>query len=85
MAEKPLVYGSKFRSTSTLGPIFENHPFCPSLKHTLMNDVDFPLKDLTPEKMTKGIIDAIEFGNHKGIGNNPDLLESSMRDKVSQG
>ena len=77
--------GSEFRPTSTLNHIFKNHPLWKRLSTQLNHGADSPLEDLDQESKIQDLNDALEFGNHKGIDDNPDLFKSMMDGDVTRG
>ena len=80
-----LKYGSEFRSSDTLSQIFRNHPLWPRLSSQLDKGANSPLEDLDFESRQQDLQEALEFGNHKGADENPDLFEKMMKDDVTNG
>lgn len=80
-----LKYGSEFRSSDTLSQIFKNHPLWPRLSSQLDKGANSPLEDLDFESRQQDLQEALEFGNHKGADENPDLFEKMMKDDVTNG
>ena len=77
--------GSEFRSVSTLDLIFSNHPLWPRLSSQLKHGADFPLDELDLETRKRDLQEALDFGNHKGADNNPELFEKMMNEDVIHG
>jgi hypothetical protein len=70
----PMGYGSEFRKPDVLQPLLSMHPLWLKLEDILTNGVQYPLKPLEEELRVKDLKLALEFGNHKGALNKPDLL-----------
>ena len=81
----PLSYGSEFRSPETLSPLFENHPLWSRFKSILAEGVKFPLEPLSNDLRKQDLLEAIEYGNHKGASENPELLEELIKEDVTLG
>lgn len=73
-----LQYGLDFCPAHVLVTLFRNHPLWPRLRKTFSDGVDFPLKELPNEARKQDLLDAIEFGNHKGAIKNAELLEPKL-------
>ena len=80
-----LSYGSEFRETKLLELIFSRHPLWKRMKQLLEKGACYPLEDLENENRKKDLQDALEFGNHKGVSNNPELFEETMKEEVENG
>jgi hypothetical protein len=83
--DSKLKFGSEFRDTKTLEPLFQKHPLWHRLKEQLDNGASFPLEELTTEERKLDVIEALEFGNHKGADNNEDLFKEMMQSDVDHG
>lgn len=80
-----LSYGSEFKDVETLSLIFKNHPLWNKLSNHLRNGCSYPMKTLDKERCRKDLIEAYEFGNHKGVENNKKLFQSMMDKEVQYG
>lgn len=69
-----IAYGSEFRKPDVLRPLLSMHPLWPKLEDILTNGAQYPLEPLEEELRVKDLKLALEFGNHKGASNKPDLL-----------
>lgn len=84
-SNSPLGYGSEFRSAATLRPLLRLHPLWDRLERILQQGVDFPLEELPNDVRKRDLLEAIEFGNHKGAIKNSQLLEEKLRVEVEHG
>ena len=80
-----LGYGSEFRDPTLLNLIFKKHPLWPRLKSQLENGAHFPLKPLSLDDRKLDLMEALDFGNHKGVSENPELFEKMMKNDVDYG
>jgi hypothetical protein len=80
-----LKFGSEFRPKEVLEPLLRHHPLWPRLKSQLANGADFPLDELTIEKRKEDAMEALKFGNHKGVDENEDLFKDMMKGDVDFG
>ena len=71
----PSGYGSEFRSTKTLKQVFGLHPNWSRMKRILEVGSDWLMADLDFESKTLDVKEALEFGNHKGATEKPELLK----------
>lgn len=81
----PMYYGSEFRQTSVLEPLLVLHPNWTHLKSILENGSDWHLEELDEEKRMSDLLEALEFGNHKGASEQPDLLRKLLLKDVLYG
>lgn len=84
-ANSPLGYGSEFRSTSVLQPVFGAHPNWSHLKQILLNGSHWDLEELDEENRVSDLEEALAFGNHKGAIKQPDLLKNLVNKDVKYG
>ena len=80
-----LYYGSEFRPPEILEPLLKHHPLWPRLSDQLNNGAFFPLNELSEEERIQDLNEALEFGNHKGADDNPELFEKMMKADVDAG
>ena len=80
-----LGYGSEFRPVKILEPLLYCHPLWPRLVDQFKNGVSYPLEDLDDEERLKDLVEALQFGNHKGVDENEDLFEEMMNTDVIHG
>ena len=73
-----LNYGSEFKPVELLNLIFSNHPLWSRLESHPTSGCNYPLNDLTKEKEKQDLLEALEFRNHKGVKENPDLFKKKM-------
>ena len=83
--DSPLGYGSEFRSSTDLKPIFHLHPLWPRLKSILDNGFSFPLEPLSAEIRRKDLLEGIKFGNHKGSAKHKSVLNTLVEKDVKYG
>lgn len=82
----PLGYGSEFRPTSILRPIFQWHLNWSQLHLLLTNWSIWPLDELDKEKRKQeDVEDALTFSNHKGATSQPELLWSLTKKDIKNG
>ena len=84
-ANTPMYYGSEFRETQVLEPLLVRHPNWSHLKSILENGSDWNLEDLDEEKRKSDLLEALEFGNHKGASEQPELLKELLSKDVDYG
>ena len=80
-----LGYGSEFRDPDILELIFTHHPLWKRLKSQLKSGSHFPLQELSTDERKLDLMEALEFGNHKGVSENPDLFEKMMKNDIDYG
>ena len=81
----PMSYGSEFRPPETLELVFGNHPNWERLRCILSNGSKFPLSELDFQSRASDLEEALEFGNHKGAEQQPDLLEKLVKKDIIHG
>lgn len=81
----PMGYGSEFRKPDVLRPLLSMHPLWPKLEDILTNGAQYPLEPLEEELRVKDLKLALEFGNHKGASNKPDLLVELVKKDITYG
>jgi len=81
----PLGYGSEFRPIETLEKVFGLHPNWKRMKDILAHGSKWPLEDLDFEARALDLQEALEFGNHKGATEKPQLLEELVTKDVIHG
>ena len=81
----PMYYGSEFRETKLLEPLLVRHPNWSHLKSILENGSDWNLEDLDEEQRKADLLEALEFGNHKGASEQPELLKELLLKDVAYG
>ena len=80
-----LAYGSEFKDVKLLEMIFKNHPLWPKMKIHLSSGSSYPLTNLDPEKQKEDLIEALDFGNHKGVDKHDELFNEIMEEEVRRG
>jgi hypothetical protein len=80
-----IAYGSEFRKRDVLRPLLSMHPLWPKLEDILTNGAQYPLEPLEEELRVKDLKLALEFGNHKGASNKPDLLVELVKKDITYG
>ena len=80
-----LGFGSEFKDASILHLIFKNHPLWSKMSSHISNGCSYPLEHLEKEKERQDVIEAFEFGNHKGIQINKDLFTEMMNEEIRRG
>ena len=84
-ADTPMYYGSEFRETSVLEPLLSKHPNWSHLKSILENGSNWKLEELDEEKRISDLLEALDFGNHKGASKQPELLKELLTKDVKYG
>ena len=64
-AFSPISYGSEFKDSSLLEPIFSKHPHWLKMKNILDNGSSFPLEEISDQDRLGDLQGAIAKGNHK--------------------
>ena len=77
--DSPLSYGSEFRATEILEPIFFQHPHWNRMKLILQNSSSWPMEDLPLQEKSNDLQEALAFGNHKGAASNPEVLRDLVK------
>ena len=80
-----LRYGSEFKSTELLELIFKKHPLWNKMKNQLTTGCSYPMTEISKEAERQDLVEAIEFGNHKGVEENQELFETIMNEEVKKG
>ena len=80
-----LGYGSEFRSSSTLEPLFHSHCLWPKMQTILKSGAIFPLDPIDESSRKLDLDEALKMGNHKGAIKQPQILENLMADDVHRG
>ena len=81
----PLGYGSEFRKTETLRPLFGKHPNWSRMNRILENGSNWPLSELANDARASDLEEALTFGNHKGAEEKPDLLRKLVEKDITHG
>lgn len=84
-AGSPMSYGSEFRPVAHIEQIFSRHPNWQRLKSILECGSDWKLEELSEEERVSDLVEALEFGNHKGATMKPDLLKELVLKDVQYG
>ena len=84
-SDSPVGYGSEFRPTSVLAPIFRHHPNWERMCSILSHGSDWPLTPLAKETRAADLEEARNFGNHKGAEAQPDLLRTLNQKDIIHG
>ena len=80
-----LSYGSEFRSSSLLEKVFKFHPLWPQFKDILDNGVKFPLNPISSDIRKKDLLEALKFGNHKGVSKFRKIFDKLIKKDVIHG
>jgi hypothetical protein len=78
-------YGSEFKPTSDLEPLFHHHPRWNDLKERLDNGVTFHLKPLDEDIRQQDLSASYQRGNHKSAEKNEEHLASAMIKEIKKG
>jgi hypothetical protein len=81
----PLAMGSEFRPVEVLSKMYSGHPIWNRMVPVLTNGSSWPLESISEEMRMKDVKEAIEFGNHKGAKDMPELLASLVSKDVKYG
>ena len=77
--------GSKFRPVPILEPLLKHHPLWHRLKRHLLHGIDFPLHPLSTQSRKRDLLDALQFGNHKGVAKFPTFYRDLNTDDIQHG
>ena len=80
-----LQYGSEFCPIKSLEPLLKNHPLWPRLRISLSTGVEFLLEPTTTEQKLGDVVEALDFGNHKGAQKYKEFFEKCLEDDVTHG
>jgi hypothetical protein len=80
-----LGYGSEFRPTEILEPLFQSHCLWPNMKSILDDGAAFPLEPINEDLRKLDLTEALAMGNHKGATKEPQILENLMKEDVFRG
>ena len=80
-----LQSGSEFRPLNSIRLLLQLHPLWPRLSTSLDKGVDFPLTELSKEKRTEDVAEALKFCNHKGVTKYPKFFEACLDEDVKKG
>ncbi len=78
----PLGYGSEFRPPQTLRRIFKHHPLWERMGRLLIKGFKWPLTEISKSNRIADLTNALQFGNHKGASQKPDLLKKLISDDI---
>jgi hypothetical protein len=78
----PLGYGSEFRPPQTLRRIFKHHPLWERMERLLIEGSKKPLTEISESNRIADLTNALQFGNHKGASQKPDLLKKLILDDI---
>ena len=82
----PTSFGSEFRDTATLAPLYGTHPGWPKLKSILENGSSFPMEEIDDETRLADLKIALERGNHKSAkGEKAKILVEKTTKEISMG
>jgi hypothetical protein len=76
-----LGYGSEFKPPQTLRRIFKHHPLWERMERLLIEGSKWPLMQISKSNRIADLTDALQFGNHKGVSQKPDLLKKLISDE----
>ena len=77
-----MTYGSEFRPTTILAPLFGRHHLWPRVCEYLTNGVDHPLRPISEEERLRDLRLALKRGNHKSAMDEMVRLKTMLRDEV---
>ena len=83
--DSPLSMGSEFRPPEVLQAIYGGHPIWERMVSLLKNGSTWPLDPIDEELRKSDLHEALEFGNHKGAKQNPELLLELVSKDVKHG
>ena len=81
----PLGYGSEFRPTEVIKKVFLFHPNWNRMEKILLHGSSWTLDDLDEEEKLSDLKEALEFGNHKGATEKPELLRQLVKKDITHG
>ncbi len=77
-----LGYGSEFRPSQTLRRIFKHHPLWERMERLLIVGSKWPLTEISKSDRIADLTNALQFRNHKGASQKPDLLKKLILDYI---
>ena len=83
--DSPLSMGSEFRPLDVLQTIYGRHPIWERMVSLLKNGSTWPLDPIDEGLRQSDLQEALEFGNHKGAKQNPELLLELVSKDVKHG
>ena len=83
--KSPLGYGSEFRPTEVIKKVFHSHPNWDRMEKILLYGSSWTLEDLDEEEKLSDLKEALEFGNHKGATEKPELLRELVEKDITHG
>ena len=83
--DSPLSMGSEFRPLDVLQAIYGRHPIWERMVSLLKNGSTWPLDPIDEGLRQSDLQEALEFGNHKGEKQNPELLLELVSKDVKHG
>ncbi len=82
----PISYGSEFKPTTVLEPLFHNHPGWPRMKRILQEGSDYHLEPIDEAVRLEDLKGRLEYGNHKSAqGARAEILAAKMEKEVVRG
>ena len=81
----PPRYGSEFKYIEVLEPLLRKHPLWNNLRTHLKYGVEFPLDRTTRQEKYQDVLEALKFGNHKGVKNFKSLFVENITKDVEHG
>ncbi len=81
----PLGYGSEFRPPQKLRRIFKHHPLWERMECLLIERSKWPLTEINKSNRIADLTNALQFGNHKGASQKPDLLKKLISNDICYG
>jgi hypothetical protein len=77
--------GSEFKTLDVLKAIYGRHPVWERMASLLEDGSTWPLDPIDEELRKSDLREALEFGNHKGAKQNPNLLLELVSKDVEHG
>jgi hypothetical protein len=81
----PLGYGSEFRLPKTLMKIFKHCHLWGRMERLLIEGSKWSLTQISKSNRIADLTEALQFGNHKGASQKPDLLKKLISDDIRYG
>jgi hypothetical protein len=81
----PLNFGSEFRDTAVLAPLFRYHPNWPRAANIINHGSHFQAEPLPPKQRLEHLEAALAYGNHKGAVKAPDQLFDLLSNDIVNG
>jgi hypothetical protein len=84
-AKSLMGYGLEYRKGEVLLPLLQHRPLWIQMMNMLAHGLKWPTKPIAKEDRVADLIKALNFGNHKGVTSQPELLLKLVSGNVRYG